>query len=154
MRTPALLAGLFGTLLAVGATHAVIAAAALFDMRAAGPPATASLGRVGAAAAAGACSGDCDGDGRVTIDELMAGIGIALGDVGNLQCAAAFCNAECGPGPAVVHVAVSCIVGAVARALDGCPADPCRDDADCDDGNGCTADQCTSEGCVSACLCV
>jgi hypothetical protein len=33
-----------------------------------------------------ACRGDCDGDGSVTIDELIAAVGIALGESGVEQC--------------------------------------------------------------------
>ena len=100
------------------------------------------------------CAGDCNVDGRVTIDELMSGIAIALGAVGEPACAAAFCRADCGPGPARVRLDVSCLVRAVTNALDGCAADACRDDADCDDGNGCTIDQCLADGCINECACV
>jgi hypothetical protein len=102
---------------------------------------------------AGVCTGDCDGDGQVTIDELMAGIVLALGGVGDAPCAAAFCHADCGPGPGGGRVGVACLIAAVGRALDGCPAAACGTDADCDDGNNCTADRCSEGACASACLC-
>jgi hypothetical protein len=106
------------------------------------------------APAAGVCTGDCDGDRRVTVDELMTGIGLALGGVGAAPCAAAFCQADCGPGPGPGRVEVSCLVAAVRRALAGCPLEPCRADAECGDGNGCTADRCSDGDCVSSCLCL
>ncbi len=40
--------------------------------------------RVGAASA---CEGDCDGDEQVTIEELVDGIGVALGRSAVAQCA-------------------------------------------------------------------
>jgi hypothetical protein len=59
------------------------------------------------------CTGDCNGDDTVTIDELVEGVNIALG-MGRLdQCPAFDCN---GDGT----VTVDCLVKAVNTALDGC----------------------------------
>ena len=98
------------------------------------------------------CVGDCNGDGRVTISELMTGVNIALGSVLPHECPA-FCNLGCGPGPGFRLPTVDCLVRAANNALHGCPAG-CTTDQDCDDGNGCTIDHCTSSGCVHLCLCV
>ena len=71
------------------------------------------------AAPARACTGDCDGGGTVTIDELILGINIALG------------NAQVGTCPTLCGDAVldiSCLVGAVNHALEGCPATPTATD--------------------------
>jgi phospholipase C len=65
-------------------------------------------------AAATGCPGDCNGDGTVTIDELVTGIDIALGIAPLDQCPAIDCN---GNG----EVAVDCLVKAVAAAESGCP---------------------------------
>ena len=100
------------------------------------------------------CPGDCNGDGTVGVDELVRGVGMVLGEYDCSACAVAFCNADCGPGPSACRPRIDCLVRAVRRALDGCPVDACRSDADCDDGNGCSADRCTPSGCVSDCLCV
>ncbi len=60
------------------------------------------------------CIGDCDGDFAVTIDELVRGIGVALGSpTGD-------CEALDGTGDGRVTVAE--LVAAVGRALDGCHA--------------------------------
>ncbi|MBX3026546.1 hypothetical protein KF840_16700 [bacterium] len=55
------------------------------------------------------CPGDCDRDGEVTIDELLRGVGLALG-TSVLPCPAY------GNGP----VTIDQLVAAVARALTGC----------------------------------
>jgi len=62
--------------------------------------------------AAPPCEADCDGNGRVTIDELVAAIGIALG-TSDASCAAADSDAD-----GVIRIAE--LVAAVARALNGC----------------------------------
>jgi hypothetical protein len=107
----------------------------------------------------GACVGDCNADGAVSVDELVGGVALLLGGaaqrVGNVArraCRVAFCSGDCGPGPAVRPPDVACLVRAVRNAAAGCPPDPCRGDADCDDGNPLTRDACTSGGCNSACL--
>ncbi|MFN8641749.1 MAG: hypothetical protein U0802_08870 [Candidatus Binatia bacterium] len=69
-----------------------------------------------ARAAMPACLGDCDGDGRVTVDELIRGINVALGNATLATCIAAACD-----DPAIT-VEVNCLIGAVNNALSGCPA--------------------------------
>ena len=60
------------------------------------------------------CVGDCNGDGRVTVDELVSCGDLAL-DIGMLRCLA--CDAD-GDG----DVTVGDLVTAVNNALNGCPA--------------------------------
>ncbi len=58
------------------------------------------------------CIGDCNGDGQVTVDEILTIVNIALGNAG-----------ECSNGiPAGVNVDVSLILQGVTNALSGCPA--------------------------------
>ena len=57
------------------------------------------------------CRGDCDGDGRVAIQELVTGVGIALGQIDSSACSAFSAGAP-----------INELVGAVGNALDGCPA--------------------------------
>jgi len=66
-------------------------------------------------AAALACPGDCNGDGAVTVNELVTGVGIALGNNPLDACRAVDRN---GSG----DVSVDELVAAVASALAGCPA--------------------------------
>jgi DNA-binding beta-propeller fold protein YncE len=100
------------------------------------------------------CTGDCNGDRQVTIDELTIGVNMVLGAAAPLTCTA-FCNTRCGPGPRAGHPpSVDCIVRAVAYALDGCAATPCSTDNECSDGNACTVDQCSTAGCTSMCVCL
>jgi hypothetical protein len=61
--------------------------------------------------AAGACTGDCGGDGSVTVDELVRGVAMALG-APTQDCPAFHCGSEA--------VTVSCLVRAVNAALRGC----------------------------------
>lgn len=63
------------------------------------------------------CAGDCDGDGWVSVDELIRGVAIALGEAEVTQCATLDSDAD-----AVVSVAE--LIGAVAAALEGCPSTP------------------------------
>jgi len=56
------------------------------------------------------CRGDCNGDGEVTIDELIKGINIALGTLAPSACPA---FADC--------LDVTCLITAVNNALNGCP---------------------------------
>jgi hypothetical protein len=95
-----------------------------------------------------ACPGDCDGDGRVTVNELVRGVAIALGGAGLDHCAAADGN---GDG----RLSIAELVANVNAALAGCgpaatptvrplhcgdgTADP---DEECDDGNGAAGDGC------------
>ncbi|MGH7789878.1 MAG: heparinase II/III domain-containing protein [Candidatus Binatia bacterium] len=66
-----------------------------------------------AVAGAPACGGDCDADGAVTIDEILAGVAIALGDAPFERCAALDENAD-------GIVGVPDLIAAVRRALDDC----------------------------------
>jgi hypothetical protein len=62
-----------------------------------------------------ACVGDCGADGSVTVDELITGVNIALGNAGLEQCAAFDSS---GDGT----VTVDELIAAVNVALGGCPA--------------------------------
>lgn len=64
-----------------------------------------------------ACTGDCNGSGGVTIEELVQGVSIALGNATTAACPAFDGN---GSG----DVTVEELVAAVGAALDGCPATP------------------------------
>ncbi len=66
-----------------------------------------------AVAAPPACSGDCDGDDQVTVDELLRGVGIVLGRAPVSVCPAADAD---GNG----EVTVDELIAAVTRALSGC----------------------------------
>lgn len=59
------------------------------------------------------CAGDCNGDGTVTVDELVAGVSHALGETGAAPCAALDAD---GNGA----VTVDELLAAVNRALSGC----------------------------------
>jgi hypothetical protein len=69
-----------------------------------------------ASAAPAVCIGDCNNDGQVTVDELITGVNIALGDLEVAQCPVFDGNED-------LEVDVSEIVTAVNLALDGCPAE-------------------------------
>jgi hypothetical protein len=60
-----------------------------------------------------ACDGDCNDDGRVTVDELVRAVGIALGDLPAGACSAADAD---GGGT----VLIDDLMRAIRRALDGC----------------------------------
>jgi hypothetical protein len=96
----------------------------------------AALGTAGAQ-----CVGDCDGDGVVSINELIRGVNINLG---NQDLSA--CSAMDGNGDGTV--AINELIQAVNNNLDGCPAE-CVGDGDCDDGNACTDDSCEEGSCVN-----
>jgi len=67
------------------------------------------------------CAGDCDGDGRVGISELVRGVGAALGASDDDQCLLAFDREGTGT------ITVDELIAAVNRALAGCdmtPVDP------------------------------
>jgi len=68
------------------------------------------------AASVSTCAGDCDGSGTVDIAELVTAVRIALGEIGVAACAGVDSN---GDG----MVSIDELVGAVARAQDGCPTD-------------------------------
>ncbi len=61
----------------------------------------------------GACGGDCDGDGRVSVQELILGVNIALGSAALDACPVFDQN---GDG----RVGVGELIAAVGNALDGC----------------------------------
>ncbi len=69
------------------------------------------------ASAAMACPGDCDGDGRVTIAELIRGVNIALGNAPISNCPAFDLNDN-------GMVAINELVAAVNATLNGCPIEP------------------------------
>lgn len=101
------------------------------------------------------CAGDCDGDGQVTISELVRGVRIALGELPVEEC-----DALDGDGSGTVTVAE--LIRAVRAALEICipdtptptvtPLGPfCGDGSadgleECDDGNASSGD-----GCSAAC---
>jgi hypothetical protein len=60
-----------------------------------------------------ACAGDCNGNGEVTVNELISGVNIALGALPPSTCSACDSN---GDGT----VSVNELVAAVSRALNGC----------------------------------
>jgi hypothetical protein len=75
----------------------------------------AAAGAPPAAAVVGAgvgCIGDCNGDGHVTVDEIITGVNIALGNVDVLTCENLSTNGQ---------VTVYGILTAVNEALNGCP---------------------------------
>jgi hypothetical protein len=59
------------------------------------------------------CPGDCDGDGQVSVDELVTGIGISMGTASVEDCPAFDVNDD-------QHVGIDEIIGAVASALSDC----------------------------------
>lgn len=59
------------------------------------------------------CSGDCDGSGTVTVDELITMVNIALGNSPVSACAAGDAN---GDG----QITITQIIAAVNNALNGC----------------------------------
>ena len=73
--------------------------------------------------AAGAqCVGDCNGGGRVEINELIAGVSIAIGLAPLSQCGALDLN---GSGTVTIEE----LIAAVSNALSGCPPTPTPPDA-------------------------
>ena len=63
------------------------------------------------------CAGDCNGDGEVTIDELVLAVNIALGNRQVGDCLAVDLNLD-------FEVTIDELVSAVNAALFGCPATP------------------------------
>ena len=59
------------------------------------------------------CAGDCDGDGAVAIDELIRGVGLALGDGSAAECTALDADGD-------DRVVIAELIAAVAAALNGC----------------------------------
>ncbi len=60
-----------------------------------------------------ACTGDCGGDGQVTVDEILVGVNIALGTAAPAACGAMDANSD-------GQVTVDEVVGALNGALNGC----------------------------------
>jgi len=60
-----------------------------------------------------ACVGDCDGDGAVTVDEIVKGVNMALGQAAPLTCAAFDRTGD-------DMVTVDEVIAAVTSALEGC----------------------------------
>jgi parallel beta-helix repeat protein len=73
---------------------------------------------LGGRAQAVGCGGDCNGDGQVTINELLLGVNIALGSR-----PVADCSSVDGDGDG--HVQIGELIQAVNHALTGCPASAC-----------------------------
>jgi hypothetical protein len=65
-------------------------------------------------APARACVGDCDGSGQVTVEELVRGVGIALGNVDLSECTALDADAN-------GEISITDLITAVNNALNGCP---------------------------------
>jgi hypothetical protein len=63
--------------------------------------------------------GDCNGDGQVTVDEILTMVDIALGNVGVGTCTAGDANAD-------GRITVDEILTAVRNALNGCGAPPLK----------------------------
>ncbi len=63
------------------------------------------------------CFGDCDDAGTVSVDELVTLLNVALGTAQIDACPGAVCDGS-------LTVDISCLLGAVRNALDGCPATP------------------------------
>ena len=67
-----------------------------------------------ASAAQGQCVGDCDGTGEVTINELIVGVNIALGNAAIDDCPSFDANSD-------GEVTINELIAAVNNALQGCP---------------------------------
>lgn len=79
--------------------------------------ATVALGLSAPVFAQPACVGDCDGDGSVTVDEVITMVNIALGTAAVETCAA-------GDGDGSGDITVDEILSGVTNALEGCSGDP------------------------------
>lgn len=73
-------------------------------------------GSEGECVVSAACVGDCNDDGRVTVDELITGVNIALENVPVSACAALQCQLDSNLG-----VFIPCMVIAINNTLNGCP---------------------------------
>lgn len=71
--------------------------------------------QLAAAAPATACTGDCNGDGQVLVDEIVRGVSMALGTEPESACLAYDRNFD-------DAVTVDELLAAVSQALEGCPA--------------------------------
>lgn len=78
-----------------------------------GIAAVALLSLLGAAPAWAVCAGDCSGDGEVTVNELVLGVNIALGNAAIEECGSFDVNSD-------AEVTVTELIGAVNSALNGC----------------------------------
>jgi hypothetical protein len=67
--------------------------------------------------AGAACVGDCNGNGSVSINELIVGVNIALGTASSTACSAMDTNQD-------GRVTINELIAAVKSALDGCAAAP------------------------------
>jgi hypothetical protein len=97
------------------------------------------------------CVGDCNGDGEVTINELISMVNIALGTSDVSTCTAGDAN---GDG----EITINEIVAAVNNALNGCPAGGCGDGVksgaeECDDGGICIGGTNAGTACTSETQC-
>jgi len=77
------------------------------------PERVSALAAAVVSAAAVECVGDCDGDGRLTIDEIVTGVNIALGSLPLDRCPSFDCADKS-------EVTVDCLIKAVIAALNGC----------------------------------
>jgi hypothetical protein len=68
-------------------------------------------------AAAAACTGDCDGNGAVTVAELITGVRISLGEIALSECEAFDANRD-------GQLRIDELVAAVNNALGACPPTP------------------------------
>ena len=66
----------------------------------------------------GDCPGDCDGDGRVTVDELTLGVGIVLGERGIHECFALNVNRDFLVDASEIVLAVTTAVGGCRSSID------------------------------------
>jgi hypothetical protein len=72
-----------------------------------------ALARVAVSVVARRCTGDCDQDGHVTLGEVVAGVGVALGRLPLSRCAAIDADAD-------RHASVTELVEAVSLEIGGC----------------------------------
>jgi hypothetical protein len=86
-----------------------------------------------------ACPGDCNGDGQVTVNELITMVNIALGNADTSTCTAGDVNSD-------GSITINELIAAVNNALNGCgtpiptptPTPPqCVGEIDCGDGRCC-----------------
>lgn len=81
-----------------------------------GPRAVALAPQAAVLTIAPACPGDCDGNGNVSVDELVLGVGITMDQVPASECQAIDSDGDS-------QVSVADVVSAVANALSNCPAE-------------------------------
>ena len=82
-------------------------------------------------AAAAACTGDCDGDGAVTVDELLVGVNIALGNAPVSACPSFDSN---GDGSVTIDEILTAVNNALERLSADADADGDTDAATHADG--------------------